>query len=152
MLTEAIKAELVKKAFEARQGSYSPYSRFQVGAALLTSDGQIFCGANIENASYGATICAERTAAVDAAFSGCREFVAIAVVGSQEGSDEEEMAYAYPCGICRQFLREFLPPQGDILVLVAKTPDQFIETTLNTLLPHSFGPQDLDYLQRSKES
>ncbi|MCK9176113.1 MAG: cytidine deaminase [Clostridiales bacterium] len=152
MLTNEIKADLVKKAFDARNGSYSPYSRFQVGAALLTSGGEIFLGANIENASYGATICAERTAAVKAASSGKREFIAIAVVGSQEGSTNDEMAYAYPCGICRQFLREFLPPSGDIVILVAKTPDQFLETTLNALLPHSFGPSDLDYLHRSSES
>ncbi len=114
----------------------------------MTSDGQIFQGANIENASYGATICAERTAAVKAAFSGSREFIAIAVVGSQEGAEDKDMAYAYPCGICRQFLREFLPPAGDMLVLVAKSPDQYEETTLNGLLPHSFGPSDLDYLHR----
>ncbi len=147
-MTEETKSKLIQKAFEARRGSYSPYSRFQVGAALLTSDGQIFQGANIENASYGATICAERTAAVKAAFSGSREFIAIAVVGSQEGAEDKDMAYAYPCGICRQFLREFLPPAGDMLVLVAKSPDQYEETTLNALLPHSFGPSDLDYLHR----
>lgn len=147
-VTEETKSKLIQKAFEARRGSYSPYSRFQVGAALLTSDGQIFQGANIENASYGATICAERTAAVKAAFSGSREFIAIAVVGSQEGAEDKDMAYAYPCGICRQFLREFLPPAGDMLVLVAKSPDQYEETTLNALLPHSFGPSDLDYLHR----
>lgn len=147
-VTEETKSKLIQKAFEARRGSYSPYSRFQVGAALLTSDGQIFQGANIENASYGATICAERTAAVKAAFSGSREFIAIAVVGSQEGAEDKDMAYAYPCGICRQFLREFLPPAGDMLVLVAKSPDQYEETTLNGLLPHSFGPSDLDYLHR----
>lgn len=146
LLTEEMKAGLVRAAFEARQGTYSPYSRFAVGAALLTSDGKIFTGANIENASYGATICAERTAAVQAAFAGSREFVAIAVVGSEEGSSAEDMAYAYPCGICRQFLREFLPPSGDILILVAKRPDAYKETSLNALLPHSFGPQDLDYL------
>lgn len=147
-MTEETKSKLIQKAFEARRGSYSPYSRFQVGAALLTSDGQIFQGANIENASYGATICAERTAAVKAAFSGSREFIAIAVVGSQEGAEDKDMAYAYPCGICRQFLREFLPLAGDMLVLVAKSPDQYEETTLNALLPHSFGPSDLDYLHR----
>ncbi|NLA95218.1 MAG: cytidine deaminase, partial [Clostridiaceae bacterium] len=76
MVEDRKKMELVDKAFEARQGSYSPYSRFRVGAALLTSDGRVFTGANIENASYGATICAERTAAVKAAFAGSREFVA----------------------------------------------------------------------------
>ena len=148
MIEETLKLELVKKAFEARSHSYSPYSRFQVGAALLTSDGEIFTGANIENASYGATICAERIAAVKAASSGSREFVAIAVVGSEEGSDEQDMAYAYPCGICRQFLREFIAPVGDMIVLVAKTPDDYRETSLSALLPESFGPSDLDYLHR----
>lgn len=148
MIEETLKLELVKKAFEARSHSYSPYSRFQVGAALLTSDGEIFTGANIENASYGATICAERTAAVKAASSGSRAFVAIAVVGSEEGSDEQDMAYAYPCGICRQFLREFISPAGDMIVLVAKTPDDYRETSLDALLPESFGPSDLDYLHR----
>ena len=146
MIDESMKRKLVGAAFEARKGSYSPYSRFQVGAALLTSDGRMFTGANIENASYGATICAERTAAVKAAFAGSREFVAIAVVGSEEGSDSGDMAYAYPCGICRQFLREFLPPSGDMTVLVAKAPDQYLETSLTALLPHSNGPSDLDYL------
>ncbi len=148
MIDEKTKRELVDKAFEARRGSYSPYSRFQVGAALLTSDGRMFTGANIENASYGATICAERTAAVKAAFAGSREFVAIAVVGSEEGSAGDEMAYAYPCGICRQFLREFLPPSGDMIVLVAKEPGQYVETSLNALLPQSFGPSDLEYLHQ----
>lgn len=145
-LDEAAKRALVAEAFKAREGSYSPYSRFSVGAAILTSDGQIFRGANIENASYGATICAERTAAVQAASSGSRVFMAIAVVGSQEGSAEEDMAYAYPCGICRQFLREFMPPSGDLIVLVARNPQEFRETTLQALLPNSFGPSDLDYL------
>lgn len=148
MVDDRKKMELVDKAFEARQGSYSPYSRFRVGAALLTSDGRVFTGANIENASYGATICAERTAAVKAAFAGSREFVAIAVVGSEEGLTGEEMAYTYPCGICRQFLREFLPPSGDMVVLVAKGPGQYTETSLKALLPHSFGPSDLDYLHQ----
>lgn len=148
MIDDAKKRELVEKAFEARQGSYSPYSRYQVGAALLTSDGRIFTGANIENASYGATICAERTAAVKAAFAGSREFLAVAVVGAQQGSSGEEMAYAYPCGICRQFLREFAPSSGDMLILVARAPDQYLETSLKALLPHSFGPSDLDYLRQ----
>ncbi|MFA5585973.1 MAG: cytidine deaminase [Saccharofermentanales bacterium] len=145
-LDEAAKRSLVQEAFEARKGSYSPYSRFSVGAAILTSDGQVFRGANIENASYGATICAERTAAVAAVSSGSKVFLAIAVVGSQEGSAEEDMAYAYPCGICRQFLREFMPPSGDLIVLVARNPHEFRETTLQALLPNSFGPSDLDYL------
>ncbi len=148
MLTNEVKVKLVAEAFEARKKSYSPYSRFKVGAALLTSDGRIYRGANIENASYGATICAERTAAVKAVFAGSRQFVALAVVGSEqeEGGDID---YAYPCGICRQFLREFLPPSGDMVILVARGLEDYKETSLNALLPHSFGPSDLDYLYES---
>jgi len=147
MIDEARKRELVRAALEAREGSYAPYSRFLVGAALLTDDGRIFSGSNVENASYGATICAERTAAVKAASSGSRVFVAIAIAGSEEGASDADMTYAYPCGICRQFLREFLPPGGDMLVLVARSTDDYRESSLNELFPQSFGPSDLDYLR-----
>lgn len=143
MLTDTVKSQLVRLAFQAQRKSYSPYSRFRVGAALLTTDGQIFQGANIENASYGAAICAERVAVVQAAFAGVREIIAVAVVAAPKGG---EFVEAYPCGICRQVLREFLPSSGDMVVLIATTPDDYIETSLNALLPHSFGPSDLDYL------
>ncbi len=147
MITEEMKSHLVEQAFLAREGSYSPYSRFKVGAAILAADGRIFLGANIENASYGATICAERTAAVKAVSEGAKPFMAIAVVGAPEGADfSESEEYAYPCGICRQVLREFIPASGDLIILVAKTPDDYKETTLEALLPHSFGPEDLSYL------
>ena len=143
MLNQELKKTLVESAFEAREGSYAPYSRFKVGAAILTADGQIFTGANVENASYGATICAERTAAVKAASSGARQFIAIAITGFSDEVPPEERDYAFPCGICRQVLREFLPESGDITVFVALSPEDVFETTLNTLLPHSFGPEHL---------
>ena len=148
MLTEKMKDRLVEEAFKAREKSYSPYSRFKVGAALLTPDGQVHTGANIENASYGATICAERTAAVKAVSAGSKEIVALAVVGSEE-DPAGGMDFAYPCGICRQFLREFLPASGDMVILVARGLEDYRETSLNALLPHSFGPSDLDYLRET---
>ncbi|MGI6156887.1 MAG: cytidine deaminase [Saccharofermentanales bacterium] len=143
-ITDATKRQLIRQAFQAREGSYAPYSRFKVGAALMVDDGRVFLGANIENASYGATICAERTAAVQAAMAGYRAFVAMAVVGAPDGAKQDDFGFAYPCGICRQFLREFRPPEGDITVLVARTETDYRETTLNALLPDSFGPEDLE--------
>mgnify|MGYP000867457187 CR=1 FL=1 len=143
MFNQELKKTLVESAFKAREGSYSPYSCFMVGAAILTADGRIFTGANVENASYGATICAERTAAVKAASSGARQFTAIAITGFSDDVPPEDRGYAFPCGICRQVLREFLPESGDIAVFVALSPDDVFETTLNALLPHSFGPEYL---------
>lgn len=136
------KEELVKKAFEARGHSYSPYSNFRVGAALLTKSGAVYTGCNIENASYGAAICAERTAAVQAIYHGDTAFTAIAIVGAPKDAETDAFGYAYPCGICRQFLREFA--ETGMKIYVAKTPDEIHETTLEALLPHSFGPEDLN--------
>ncbi len=101
--------ELLNYAKEAMKKAYAPYSHFKVGAAIVGSNGQIYTGCNIENSSYGATICAERTAAVKAVSDGCTEFITIAVVCS---SGE----FAYPCGICRQFLSEFFNKDGEIIV------------------------------------
>lgn len=109
--------ELIKAAIEARRKSYSPYSHYQVGAALLTADGQIVTGCNIENAAYGPSNCAERTAFFKAVSEGMREFTAIAIVGSPEG--EELTQYAYPCGVCRQVMREFCEPER-FRIIVAK--------------------------------
>lgn len=135
------KNELVRLAFEAREKSYSPYSNFRVGAALLTEDGTVFQGCNVENASYGAAICAERTAALQAVYHGHTAFKAIAIVGYPKDNTPEESDYAYPCGICRQFLREFAMP--GMAVYVARTPNEVLESTLEDLLPHSFGPENL---------
>jgi len=151
MITEEMKSHLVEQAFLARESSYSPYSRFKVGAAILSSDGRIFLGANVENASYGATICAERTAAVKAVTEGAKSFAAIAVVGAEEGADFiKNKDYAFPCGICRQVLREFVPASGELLVLAARAPGDYREMTLDALLPHSFGPEDLSYLKEGR--
>ena len=120
--------ELVAMAREAMAFSYSPYSHFRVGAALLAKDGRVFKGCNIENASYGATNCAERTALFKAVSEGAREFTAIAITA--------EKSAAWPCGICRQALYEFAP---DLRVIIAYG-DSREEAILSDLLPHGFGP------------
>ncbi len=124
--------KLIRAALEARKNSYSPYSGYSVGAALLTSDGKIFTGCNIENASYGATMCAERTALFTAVAAGCKKFEAIAIVGGK--ADEEDLPY--PCGICRQALSEFC--DRDFKIIIAKNENDFEEYTLSDMLPHSF--------------
>ena len=120
--------ELIALAKEAMRYSYSPYSHFKVGAALLAKNGRVFQGCNIENASYGVTNCAERTALYKAVSEGVREFSAIAITA--------EKSMAWPCGICRQALNEFAP---DLRVIVA-CGDERGEAMLSDLLPHSFGP------------
>lgn len=132
--------ELIKAAIEARRKSYSPYSHYQVGAALLTADGQLVTGCNIENAAYGPSNCAERTAFFKAVSEGIREFTAIAIVGSPEG--EELTQYAYPCGVCRQVMREFCEPER-FRIIVAKSEEDYRVMTLAALLPESFGPENL---------
>jgi len=127
-ITRVPDEELIAKAKEAMQFSYSPYSKYRVGACLLASDGRIFTGCNIENASYGATNCAERTALFKAVSEGARAFSVIAIAA--------EKSLPWPCGICRQALNEFAP---NLRVIVA-CGDQRDEATLDQLLPHSFGP------------
>jgi len=121
-------------AIEALEYSYSPYSRFRVGACLLSDDGRTFQGANFENASYGATICAERCAVSNALMAGARKFTKIAIT-TDEG-------YAWPCGICRQVLNEF--KKGDMIVMVGGKNTPWKTKMLSELLPESFGPEDLD--------
>jgi len=126
--------ELVARAFAMHAYSYVPYSHFPVGAALLCEDGTVFTGCNVENAAYGDTICAERTAVLKAVSEGHREdWVAIAIAG--KGAD-----YCWPCGSCRQMLYEFAPC---LKVLVARGDGQFQMATLDQLLPHGFGPKSL---------
>ena len=127
--------ELVQKAIEMQKFSYVPYSHFPVGAALLCEDGRVFTGCNVENAAYGSTICAERTALLKAVSEGCRTgWTAIAIAGT--GSD-----YCWPCGACRQMLYEFAP---NLRVLAASGDGSFVEMKLAQLLPHGFGPQALN--------
>ena len=122
--------ELVEKAFSMLERSYVPYSNFPVGAALLLKDGTVYTGCNVENAAYGSTICAERTALVKAVSEGHRDdWVKLAVVGNSAD-------YCWPCGACRQMLYEFCP---ELEVLVARGDHEFVKLSLSDLLPHGFG-------------
>ena len=125
--------ELVDLAFTMREKAYVPYSKFPVGAALMCADGTIFTGCNVENAAYGSTICAERTAVVKAVTYGRRDdWQVLAIAGGED--------YCWPCGACRQMLYEFCP---ELTVLVARGDREFVKVSLSELLPHGFGPKSL---------
>ena len=126
---------LLKIAAEARDHSYAPYSNYRVGAALLTKNGRIYQGCNIENASYTPTICAERTAFFKAIYDGIREFSAIAIIGSGDSP-------AYPCGVCRQVMSEFCDATFEIIVS-NRDGSEIVSETLDEMMPHRFGPKDL---------
>ena len=123
--------ELIREAMEARKMAYTPYSDFKVGAALLTKEGKIYRGCNIESASYTPTNCAERTAFFKAVSEGEREFEAIAIVGGRKNEIED---YAYPCGVCRQVMMEFCDPKT-FQVIVAITENTYIQKSLEEMLP-----------------
>ncbi len=125
--------ELLMEAVEARKAAYTPYSHYQVGAALLAEDGRVYTGCNIENAAYSATICAERTAFVKAVSEGQRSFVAIAVVGGPEG---EDFSVAPPCGTCRQVMAEFCRP--DFRIILGDWEGYRRVYTLQEMLPVNF--------------
>ena len=128
-VNDELRRALIAAAAASRQHAYSPYSRYAVGAALLSSDGTTYTGCNVENAAYPATICAERTAIVKAVSEGVRTFQAIAVVTDNGGS---------PCGTCRQVMYEFAP---DMIVIIADTAGNITtECTVRDLLPYGFGP------------
>ena len=133
------KIRLIEAAEEARKTSYAPYSDFHVGAALLTKTGRIYKGCNIENAAYGPSVCAERTAIFKAVSEGEREFAAIAITG---GYDDADRGFAYPCGVCRQVMAEFADPD-EFIIIVAASENEFRTCTLKELLPYSFGPKNL---------
>jgi cytidine deaminase len=124
---------LVALAREARQAAYAPYSRYAVGAAVLTADGRRFSGVNIENAMYGATVCAERVAIWTAVAAGARDIRALAVVTPGGGA---------PCGFCRQVMHEFAGP--DLIIALAAPEGAFELLRLAELLPRAWGPADLD--------
>ena len=126
--------ELFKLAKKARENAYTPYSHFNVGACILTDDGRTFKGCNFENASYGATICAERCATSCAIAAGARKFAAIAIAANTA---------AWPCGICRQVLREFACDLNMPVITGAYDSDEYMVKTLGELLPESFGPEFL---------
>ncbi|MCL2718506.1 MAG: cytidine deaminase [Lachnospiraceae bacterium] len=133
--------ELVKSAFAARKKAYAPYSKYLVGASILTKDDRIYSGVNIENASYGASNCAERTAIFKAVSEGNTKLKAVAVVGGAE--DNEITGFAYPCGVCRQVMREFCVNPEEFIIIVAKSEEEYRTFTLNEILPASFGPEKL---------
>lgn len=134
MLTPANKQKLITLALQAYTGAYAPYSQYAVGAAVLTAEGEIYTGCNIENAAYPSSMCAERVAIFKAVSEGYRKLQAIAVVTHNGGS---------PCGGCRQVMREF--GDKDMPVLIADTDGNLLaELTLEEILPHSFGPEDLE--------
>ena len=132
-LSKEIIETLIEKSFEAQKNTHSPYSKFAVGASVLSKSGKIYTGANIENASYPAGICAERVAYSKAISEGERDFEAICITCS--GSD-----FAYPCGVCRQFMSEF---GLNTKVLLAKSKNEYEILTLKELLPHSFDCEKL---------
>lgn len=135
------RSELISHALQARKQSYSPYSHFAVGAALLSKDGRLYTGCNIENAAYTPSNCAERTAFFKAVSEGVREFSAIAIVGGPEGADTLDLCA--PCGVCRQVMMEFCDPKT-FEVILAKDPQHYEIFTLEQILPMGFGPKDLE--------
>lgn len=137
---EEMKRLLIEKALEALPNSYAPYSHYSVAAAALFDSGKIYTGVNVESASLGATICAERNAVFHAVAEGERRLTAIAVVGGLNGECSE---YCVPCGICRQVMRDFAD-KDTMIILSAKTPDDYLEKTLDEMLPYSFGPESLE--------
>ncbi len=132
--------ELIKIALEARRMSYSPYSGFSVGAALLCKDGSVYMGCNIENSTFSPTNCAERTAFFKAVSEGKREFDKIAVVGG-DSSEDIPLNYCPPCGVCRQVMKEFC--SGDFEIIIAKNEDDYKTLTLAEILPLSFDKREV---------
>lgn len=130
--------ELIALAKKAAESAYVPYSKFNVGAALLTKSGKVYLGCNIENASYSPTNCAERTAFFKAVSEGEREFAAIAIVGGLNCNFRD---YAAPCGVCRQVMQEFCGE--DFKILLGKNGDEYIEETLKSMLPYGFDSTSL---------
>ena len=136
---EEMKSELIRRALEVLPNSYAPYSHFNVAAAALFDSGKIYTGVNVENSALGVTMCAERNAIFHAAAEGERKLLAVAVVGGLNGKLE---TYCAPCGSCRQVMREFADKET-MIILTAKEPDDYIEKTLEEMLPDSFGPEAL---------
>ncbi|MBR4422253.1 MAG: cytidine deaminase [Erysipelotrichaceae bacterium] len=124
--------ELIRKAFEARERAYAPYSHWKVGAALLCEDGQVFLGCNIENSGFTATVCAERCAFFKAISEGVYDFVKIAIVGGD--AEKGSQGYCTPCGVCRQVMSEFCKPD-DFKVICAKSEMEYHEYALREMIP-----------------
>lgn len=132
--------ELILEAKKAREHAYTPYSHFQVGAALLTKSGKVYHGCNIENAAYTPTNCAERTAFFKAVYEGEREFEKIAIVGGAEGTEADELCA--PCGVCRQVMMEFCDPE-EFQIILLNGKENYLQLILKELLPYGFGAENL---------
>lgn len=130
---------LIQEALDVRKMAYAPYSHYTVGAAVLTEEGTVYKGVNIENASYGASCCAERTAIFKAVSEGEGRISAIAIAGGMENAEPTD--HAYPCGICRQVMREFAGEE--LKVIVVKSVTDYREYRLGDLLPHGFGGEQI---------
>jgi len=133
-------AELIVEAKKAREKAYAPYSRHRVGAVLVAESGNLYYGCNIENAAYGPTNCAERTAFFRAVYEGERSFTKIAIVGGMEGADAN--IPCAPCGVCRQVMMEFCDPDS-FKIILANGEKEPLEYTLKELFPLGFGPDNL---------
>nr|WP_076779316.1 cytidine deaminase [Lachnoclostridium phocaeense] len=139
-MTETKIQELIETAAAQLAFSYTPYSHFKVGAALLAKNGRVYTGCNIENAAYTPTNCAERTAIFKAVSEGVREFEAICIVGGPEGRIVD---YTPPCGVCRQVMMEFCQPE-EFQIILAKGKDDYRIYKLKDLMPQGFGPGNLE--------
>lgn len=137
MINEKITIQLLETANQARENAYAPYSKYRVGAALLARNGNIYVGCNIENASFGATNCAERTALFSAISDGVREFEAIAIVGGVDNTIDESIL---PCGICCQVMSEFCTKDFPVIL---PYKDSYRIVTLGEIFPHAFSSQNL---------
>ncbi len=131
--------ELINTALEMRKKSYTPYSNFNVGAALLAENGTVYTGCNVENAGFTATNCAERTAFFKAVSEGVKDFKAIAIVGGPK--DAAQLDYCPPCGVCRQVMSEFC--RDDFQIIIARSETEYKIMTLPEIIPERFGPKDL---------
>lgn len=147
-MEKEIRNKLIDTAIAQLQYSYTPYSNFKVGAALLAKNGQTYTGCNIENAGYTATNCAERTAFFKAVSEGVKEFQAICVVGGKEGVLTE---YAAPCGVCRQVMMEFCLPE-EFQIILAKGTEDYRIFKLKDFMPMGFGPGNLEERQEKNET
>ena len=134
--------ELIREAFVARKSSYAPYSHFNVGAALLTADGKIYRGCNIENAAHTPSCCAERTAFFKAVSMDERDFKAIAIVAATSDTPKDEFEYCAPCGVCRQVMAEFCDLE-EFEIILAKNEEEYKIYSVNELLPLSFTGKDI---------
>lgn len=139
IVSRSVVRNLIREAMDGRRNAYAPYSNFKVGAALLTTNQEIYTGCNVENAAYGSSICAERSAILKAVSEGKKDFAAIAIVGGRNKVIED---YCPPCGSCRQVMREFVDPKN-FLVILAKSEDDYLLYFLEEIFPMSFGPNNI---------